>query len=121
MVSTALGTQPDERVRANEALLLRLAGHTYEAIAGRLRWSDESDAGHAVTRLLDRTEAESPGLLAGDDSTWPLRRILRGLGYRVHGWRLGRNLGPTTAAADGMQDRLNGLHIGRPGSSRARL
>ena len=35
-----------------------------------------------------------PGLLADDDSTWTLRRILRDLGYRVHGWRLGRNLGP---------------------------
>ncbi len=51
-----------------------------------------------------------PGLLAADDSTWPLRRILRGLGYRVHGWRLGRNLGPTAAAVDGMQDRLHALH-----------
>jgi pimeloyl-ACP methyl ester carboxylesterase len=51
-----------------------------------------------------------PGLLAADDSTWPLRRILRGLGYRVHGWRLGRNIGPTAAAVTGMQDRLHALH-----------
>ncbi|MGH3553698.1 MAG: esterase/lipase family protein [Mycobacterium sp.] len=51
-----------------------------------------------------------PGLLAADDSTWPLRRILRDLGYRVHGWRLGRNLGPTPAAVTGLRDRLRDLH-----------
>ncbi len=51
-----------------------------------------------------------PGLMATDDSTWPLRRILRRLGYRVHGWRLGRNLGPTSIAVTGMRDRLHDLH-----------
>ena len=47
-----------------------------------------------------------PGLLADDDSTRTLRRILRNLGYRVHGWRLGRNLGPTAATVTGLQNRL---------------
>ena len=47
-----------------------------------------------------------PGLLADDDSTWALRRMLRDLGYRVHGWRLGRNLGPTAATVTGLQNRL---------------
>ena len=47
-----------------------------------------------------------PGLLADDASTWTLRRILRDLGYRVHGWRLGRNLGPTAATVAGLQNRL---------------
>ena len=47
-----------------------------------------------------------PGLLADDGSTWTLRRILRDLGYRVHGWRLGRNLGPTGATVTGLQNRL---------------
>src|ERR1700739_4715222 len=41
-----------------------------------------------------------PGLMAGDDSTWPLRRILRPLGYRVHGWRTWRNLGPPLVAVN---------------------
>lgn len=50
-----------------------------------------------------------PGLLAGDGSTWILRRILRRLGYRTHGWRLGRNLGPTAKAVAGMVDLLDGL------------
>ncbi|MCV7231321.1 esterase/lipase family protein [Mycobacterium branderi] len=51
-----------------------------------------------------------PGLLAGDGSTLALRRILRGLGYRVHGWRLGRNIGPTAQAVAGMGERLHDLH-----------
>lgn len=36
-----------------------------------------------------------PGLLAGDFSTLPLRRFLRGLSYDARGWGLGLNLGPT--------------------------
>ncbi|EID11478.1 hypothetical protein MXEN_15572 [Mycobacterium xenopi RIVM700367] len=51
-----------------------------------------------------------PGLLAGDGSTLALRRILRRLGYRVHGWRLGRNIGPTAQAVAGMGERLQDLH-----------
>ncbi|MBV9321921.1 MAG: alpha/beta hydrolase [Mycobacterium sp.] len=51
-----------------------------------------------------------PGLLAGDGSTWALRRTLRRLGYRVHGWRLGRNIGPTAQAVAGMGERLNDLY-----------
>jgi pimeloyl-ACP methyl ester carboxylesterase len=50
-----------------------------------------------------------PGLLADDTSTWTLRRILRDLGYRVHGWRLGRNFGPTAATVSGLQNRLSDL------------
>jgi len=57
-----------------------------------------------------------PGLLTDDVSTRPLRRTLRGLGYRTHGWRLGRNIGPTAAAVTGMRDRLDQLcsRYGRP-------
>lgn len=43
-----------------------------------------------------------PGFLADDLSTQLLRRYLRGLGHTVWGWRLGRNLGPTSAILDGM-------------------
>jgi pimeloyl-ACP methyl ester carboxylesterase len=50
-----------------------------------------------------------PGLLAGDGSTVALRRVLRRLGYRVHGWRLGRNIGPTAQAVAGMKERLEDL------------
>lgn len=36
-----------------------------------------------------------PGFLAGDASTLTLRQYLGSLGYPVHGWRLGRNTGPS--------------------------
>jgi pimeloyl-ACP methyl ester carboxylesterase len=57
-----------------------------------------------------------PGLLAGDRSTRPLRTTLRSLGYQVHGWRLGQNIGPTAACVDGMHARVAELHErdGRP-------
>ena len=51
-----------------------------------------------------------PGLLAEDASTATMRAYLRALGYDVHGWRLGRNLGPTAAILTGMRERLEELH-----------
>jgi pimeloyl-ACP methyl ester carboxylesterase len=51
-----------------------------------------------------------PGLLAEDTSTVTLRLYLRGLGHDVHGWRLGRNRGPTAEALRGMVTRLTELH-----------
>ena len=51
-----------------------------------------------------------PGLLAGDGTTWILRRILRRLGYQAHGWGLGVNIGPTAKAVDGMAVLLEKLH-----------
>jgi hypothetical protein len=35
-----------------------------------------------------------PGLVAGDSSTWPLRRFLEELGYTPYPWQLGFNFGP---------------------------
>ncbi|WP_165839965.1 esterase/lipase family protein [Motiliproteus coralliicola] len=35
-----------------------------------------------------------PGFTASDKETYLLRRFLESLGYRVHGWNLGRNVGP---------------------------
>lgn len=51
-----------------------------------------------------------PGFLAGDPSTAPLRSVLRSQGYWVHGWRLGRNLGPTPDVVQGLVQRLDSLH-----------
>lgn len=51
-----------------------------------------------------------PGWLTGDASTLPLRRLLRRLGYAVHGWELGRNVGPTDEIRDGLRRRLHDLH-----------
>lgn len=45
--------------------------------------------GHAVLVL--------PGMMASDTSTQMLRSYLSILGYRVYGWDLGRNIGPTRA------------------------
>ena len=50
-----------------------------------------------------------PGLLAEDASTATMRLYLRSLGYEVHGWRLGRNLGPTAAILNGMTARLEAI------------
>ena len=50
-----------------------------------------------------------PGYLASDRSTQALRWFLRGRGYHVHGWRLGRNFGPAPAVVDGLRDRFAAL------------
>ncbi|MEM9292791.1 MAG: alpha/beta hydrolase [Acidobacteriota bacterium] len=47
-----------------------------------------------------------PGFLATDFSTRPLRAFLKDLGYYVHGWKLGRNLGPKGDLEERMQARL---------------
>jgi pimeloyl-ACP methyl ester carboxylesterase len=57
--------------------------------------------GHAVLVL--------PGLLATDLTTQPMRGFLRALGYRPRGWRLGRNLGPTSFAIEGMRRTVEQL------------
>ena len=51
-----------------------------------------------------------PGLIASDSSTQPLRAYLSDLGYDVHGWGLGRNMGLKPGLEDKMRDRLCELH-----------
>lgn len=51
-----------------------------------------------------------PGFTASDLSTVPLRATIRGQGYWAHGWRLGRNIGPTTRIVDGLSARLEAIH-----------
>jgi pimeloyl-ACP methyl ester carboxylesterase len=70
------------------------------AVAPLLARAPRGD-GHAVVVL--------PGFGASDSSTVPLRRFLRGLGYHVHGWRLGRNQGPTQRIVSGLETRFTGL------------
>jgi pimeloyl-ACP methyl ester carboxylesterase len=57
-------------------------------------------------RLLPRGESHPvlvlPGFMASDGSTRPLRRLLTALGYRAHGWGLGRNVGPTVRVVNEM-------------------
>lgn len=47
-----------------------------------------------------------PGFMASDFSTRTLRAFLRDRGYTAHGWRLGRNLGPTPTIVSGLAERL---------------
>ena len=48
-----------------------------------------------------------PGFTAADRSTVRLRILLRRLGYRTYGWRLGANIGPTPHIIDGLNDRID--------------
>jgi pimeloyl-ACP methyl ester carboxylesterase len=66
----------------------------------RLRRVPDGD-GHPVLVL--------PGFLASDESTRPLRWFLREHGYVAHGWKLGRNLGPSDDVIDGLQARVAAL------------
>ncbi|HEY7070013.1 MAG TPA: alpha/beta hydrolase [Acidimicrobiales bacterium] len=54
-----------------------------------------------------------PGMGADDRSTIPLRRFLRGLGYRVHGWRQGINI-PSPELIDGLRRRVADLRSQDP-------
>jgi pimeloyl-ACP methyl ester carboxylesterase len=72
----------------------------YAASALMLRTLPRGD-GHPVLVL--------PGFTASDTSTRALRRTLRSWGYFAHGWRLGRNLGPTDEVIDGLDERVESL------------
>lgn len=50
-----------------------------------------------------------PGFLASGSSTFPLRHILKRLGYQGHRWKLGRNFGPVQIALDQVMERLQEL------------
>mgnify|MGYP003592941256 CR=1 FL=1 len=51
-----------------------------------------------------------PGFLASDSSTQPLRRLLKDLGYEVHGWGLGRNVRVDNSRVKAMEDLLLRIH-----------
>lgn len=51
-----------------------------------------------------------PGFLAGPESTIFLRSALRQLGYRVHDWAQGRNLGLHEGLEEAMMERLYHVH-----------
>jgi pimeloyl-ACP methyl ester carboxylesterase len=81
-----------------------------------LRWPVEATAyvlARPALRMLGRGDQHPvlvlPGFTAGDASTVPLRLALRSHGYWVHGWRLGRNVGPTERIVSGMRERLDEL------------
>lgn len=67
-----------------------------------------------VLRAMGRGDAHPvlvlPGFTAGDDSTVPLRALIRSWGYWAHGWRLGANFGPTPSVLAALRERLDELH-----------
>ena len=104
---TSPTTRPDRRVTAPGPLLYLTEPARAVADFGLLTSSAPLLAalprgdGHPVLVL--------PGLGATDSSTATLRAVLRRLGYRTYGWRLGRNMGPTARAVHGMRARLDQL------------
>jgi pimeloyl-ACP methyl ester carboxylesterase len=51
-----------------------------------------------------------PGFLGGDGYNSALRGFLARLGYAVHGWGMGRNLGPRDGVLEGLEERMQQLH-----------
>jgi len=77
------------------------------------RWLGE----YAASRVLDTVSRSSdlgegrpvlvlPGFAASDFVTGRMRAHLRQRGFRVHGWRLGRNIGLTDRLVEGLIDRF---------------
>jgi len=52
-----------------------------------------------------------PGMGADDLSTRPMRRVLQRLGYHVHRWHQGRNVGHAGLGSQ-LRKRLHDLHVG---------
>lgn len=50
-----------------------------------------------------------PGFLGSDTYNAPFRRFLTRLGYKVHGWGLGQNLGPRDGALEKLMARVDNL------------
>ena len=51
-----------------------------------------------------------PGFMGDDGYNAAMRRFLGGLNYTVHGWGLGRNLGPRGGVLEGLRERILELH-----------
>lgn len=98
--STASHVAPPSRLL--QLLELRASWELAAGVAALpwLRLAPRGD-GHPVLVL--------PGLVASDRSTRLLRHFLARRGYEVHGWGLGRNLGPRPQVEETMLATLDGL------------
>ncbi len=55
-----------------------------------------------------------PGFLCSDQTTFTLRRALAEAGFRVHGWKMGWNLGAKSDTLDRLRQRVESLGHKRP-------
>ena len=77
------------------------------------RWIGEYTASRVVDLVAHSSDVGEgrpvlvlPGFAGNDFTTGRLRAHLRQRGFRVHGWRLGRNIGLTDKLVDGLIDRF---------------
>ena len=102
-----------DAIRPPSAALLALEGRAwleFAALLPALPFLARAPRGDGHTVLV------LPGWLASDRSTRPLRWFIRGRGYHAHGWKLGRNLGPSPDTVAGLGRRFLALrerHGGR--------
>lgn len=94
-------------LRPPSALLLALEGRAWlewSSLALSWPWLNKAPPGdgHPVLVL--------PGMIAGDFSTWPLRRFLAQRGYAAYPWELGLNFGPRRDIVRGLVQRVRELH-----------
>ena len=97
MTMTAPTTPPSDLLYATDPA---------RAIVELLGWPLWLQIARAAPRGSGQPVLVLPGLLAGDLSTRPLRSFLAARGFRVHGWGMGRNLGPTPAVEAGLRTRV---------------
>lgn len=75
---------------------------------------------HPLLRRLPKGDGHPvlvlPGFTAADRSTAQLRWLLRQLGYRTYGWRLGANLGPTHNIVRGLDRRVERIQRSNDGA-----
>jgi pimeloyl-ACP methyl ester carboxylesterase len=55
-----------------------------------------------------------PGFLCSDQTTLALRKELAAAGFRVHGWKLGWNMGARADTVDKIRERVEALGHGKP-------
>lgn len=96
-------------VRAGAPSDLLYATDPGRALVELLGWPLSMQVLRSAPRGTGQPVLVLPGLLAGDLSTRPLRAFLRSRGFGVHGWLLGRNLGPTPAVEEGLRARIGRL------------
>lgn len=99
MSRTATAARPSWGLRLMETRALAEL-YAYAAAYPWMHLAPRGD-GHPVLVL--------PGFLATGTSTFPLRHILKRLGYKGHRWKLGRNLGPIRVQLEHVAERMHEL------------